>query len=51
MFDQYLCEMIVDGLSAAAMVFFPELLPEEALEEAEFDAFCGEIGKLVNEST
>jgi len=49
-FNQYLCKMIVDGLSAAAMVFFPELLPKEALEEAEFDAFCSEIGKLINES-
>lgn len=47
-FDEFLCELIVDGLTTVAMALFPELLPAEGAEEVEFQALCGELGQYAN---
>ncbi|KAK6070375.1 hypothetical protein SCUP234_10245 [Seiridium cupressi] len=40
---QVLCEMLVQGLTDAAIALAPELAPEEITEELEFDTVCGEL--------
>ena len=47
-FNEFLCELIVEGLSTAAMALFPELLPAEEAEQMSFEALCGTIGEFAN---
>lgn len=47
-FDEFLCELVVDGLLDAAMILAPELLPEEEAAELDFQALCGELGQYAN---
>ncbi|KAI1761293.1 hypothetical protein GGR53DRAFT_506076 [Hypoxylon sp. FL1150] len=44
--DKAVCEVLVDGLTAAAMALVPELIPADAAEEIEFQALCGDMGDL-----
>jgi len=50
-FDEFLCDMIVQGLTDLAMAVAPELIPAEEAEEISFESFCGEMGSLVNGGT
>ena len=39
----FLCELIMEGLTAAVSIIAPELLPADALEGVELEALCGII--------
>jgi len=47
-FNEFLCELIVEGLTTAAMALFPELLPEEEAEQMSFEALCGTLGEFAD---
>ncbi|XXH00074.1 hypothetical protein Hte_006416 [Hypoxylon texense] len=44
--DQLICEVLVEGLTAAAMALAPELAPADAAEDMEFQTLCGDLGDL-----
>lgn len=44
-FADFLCELVGDALTAAAMEYAPELIEAEIWEQAEFEAFCGELAQ------
>lgn len=42
-FNQFICDLIVDGLSEAAMLLAPELAGPEIMEELEFQSLCADM--------
>jgi hypothetical protein len=42
-FDEFICELIIDALSALAMAVAPELIGPEVLEDLELQALCGSL--------
>ena len=39
----FICDLIIDGLSAAAAAFAPELAPVGVFEDIDFDAACAQL--------
>ena len=39
----FICDLIIDGLTAAAAAVAPELAPAELFEDVDFNAACGEL--------
>ena len=42
LFLEFLCDLIIDGVTAAAEVVAPELAPEEIFADVELDALCAD---------
>lgn len=39
-FNEFICHLIIDGLTAAVMAVAPELAGTEVFENIEFEAMC-----------
>ncbi|KAF2795961.1 hypothetical protein K505DRAFT_359715 [Melanomma pulvis-pyrius CBS 109.77] len=46
-FDEFICELIVDGLTALAMAVAPELAGVDAWEDIELQALCAELAEHI----
>ena len=46
-FDEFTCELIVDGLTALAMAVAPELAGAEVWEDVELQAECADLGEQI----
>lgn len=46
-FDEFICEIIVDGLTALAMAVAPELAGTEVWEDIELQALCADLAEHI----
>lgn len=46
-FNEFICEIIVDGLTALAMAVAPELAGAEVWEDIELQAMCAEMAEQI----
>jgi hypothetical protein len=46
-FNEFFCELIVDGLTALAIALAPELAGVEVWEDIELQALCAELGEQI----
>jgi hypothetical protein len=46
-FNEFVCEMIVDGLTALALAVAPELAGAEVWEDIELQALCAELAEQI----
>jgi hypothetical protein len=46
-FDEFICELIVDGLTALAMAVAPELAGAEVWEDIELQALCADLAEHI----
>lgn len=46
-FDEWLCDLIVDGLTALAMYYAPELAGADIWQDIELQAMCAWMGEQI----
>jgi hypothetical protein len=44
-FNEFLCDLIVDGLATAALLIAPEFAGPEVVEDLELEALCGSLAE------
>ena len=49
-FNEFICDLIIEGLTALAAAVAPELLPAEIGEDVEFETLCADLASQVNPS-
>jgi hypothetical protein len=49
-FNEFICDLVVDGLATAALLIAPEFAGPEVVEDLELEALCGSLAEASNDN-